>query len=628
MENKIGKDFYSYVNDAWLKRTHIPSFVGSYGVSEEIEDRIRDTLMKLITDLRRTEPHTELSVIANSFLNTSFQRNSVVDLQRFSNMFECISTLKDVWYSIGSLNRIQSRAPVSCVVASDSNNSAKCVVYLYEARLGLPLRRYYRERNHIINKYVHFLDKVGSLLNIEGLSRAALIEQTIEPSLSTNGEIRDVEFMYNPMNLAELQHKYNHIQWNEMFNGWGMDEATINTSTFICTNHRYFSLLNKMCTAFDFESWRVWLRAQLICTFVEYLPPPFDDYHFELYGRALKGNTEKLPQKYLMLKVIQTFTPQDLSKLYVEFSIPANTKRRATELVKQLKHASVQRLRALTWMSEETKNACIEKVHKMLFQVAYPSRWYSETARTTIHPQRPLLNIINLNVTDTEKMLKSLKGSCGREQTQWEDGAFIVNAYYYAESNRMTIPAGILTAPFFDIHKSSGWNYGGIGVAISHEITHGFDDEGMRYDAEGNYRDNWNSHNLHVYNQMTKAVVALFEGKQYMGGSVNGTQTLSENLADLGGVAIALTALNNEITDLSEKKKRTAWRDFFTSYAVSWRTKERTKKAKESLLTDVHAPPPLRVNLIVQNFREYYEAFGIKEGDIGWVPEKERVVFW
>ena len=622
------KDFYKYVNDTWLKQVHMPSFVGSYGVSEEIEDKIRDKLMGLITELRRTKPKHELSVISNSFLNSSFQRNSVVDIQRFSNMFECISSLSDVFYNIGAMNRIQSRAPISCVVNSDSNNSLKCVVYLYETQLGLPLRHYYRTQNHILAKYRHFLQKIGKLLNIEDLDSVIYIEQMVEPLLSSDGEIRDISYSYNPMSFEVLSKKYGRIDWKSLFMGWGMRDETIQETTFICTNPKYFSLLNKMCTSKNLDVWRVWLRTLLLMSFVEYLPPPFDDLHFELFGRALKGNSEKLPQKYLTLKVLQSFAAQDLSRIYVERCVPEGTKELATTMVKRLKTATIQRLNALSWMSEETRALCVLKVKKMLFQIAYPSRWYSETANTLIHPMRPLMNIINLNVTDTTKMLSKLGKACGRADNEWDDGAFVVNAYYYAESNRMTIPAGMLSAPFFDLGRSVGWNYGGIGAAIAHEITHGFDDEGLKYDADGNYQDNWNSHNAQVYGRMTRAVVELFEGQEYMGGRVSGELTLSENLADLGGVAIALTALNNELKGKTESDIRRAWRDFFTSYAVSWRTKERVKKAKEALLTDVHAPPPLRVNLIVRNFAEFFDAFGIQEGDSGWVPEKDRVVFW
>lgn len=627
--SKNPSDFYNYINGKWQRHVHIPSFSGSYGVSEELETDVRNTLLSLVLDLRKKEPTNPLAVLANSFFNTSFQANSIIDLQRLTNMFECISNVHDICHSIGALNKIQSRAPISCVVSSDSNDNTKCVIYLYEAQLGLPDRQFYQQpHNKILSHYIRLLKQAGELLNIEGLESVVTIEAAIEPFLASNGELRDITYAYNPVAFAELQTVYPQIDWTALFTGWGVTKAVFTRATFIVTNPRYMTLLNKMCRVFDLEAWRTWLRANVILHFMEYLPPPFDDIWFGLYGHALKGNAEKLPQKWLTLKVLESFTPQDLSRLYVTNVVPRDTKERATDLIKKLKNATVKRLQDQVWMSDKTRESSIEKVKQMLFQVAYPARWQSECARVPIHPMRPLLNIINLSVADSQKMIGDLGHKCGRNNAEWEDGAFVVNAYYYAEENRMTIPAGMLMPPFFDLKRSNAWNYGGIGVAIGHEITHGFDDEGRLYDADGNYNNMWTAEDERSYASMTRSVIALFDRVEYMGGHVDGKLTLSENIADLGGLAIALTALNSELKGESEAAKKKAWRDFFTSYAVSWRNKDRPRKAKQSLLLDVHAPAPLRVNLIVRNFEEWYTAFDIKEGDKGWVPLAERVALW
>ena len=193
----------------------------------------------------------------------------------------------------------------------------------------------------------------------------------------------------------------------------------------------------------------------------------------------------------------------------------------------------------------------------------------------------------------------------------------------------MVIPAGMLRQPFFDLRRSDAWNLGGIGAAIGHEITHGFDEDGRLYDKHGNYNSNWwTEEDSRQFKKMTQAVVRLFDGAEYMGGKVDGVNTLSENLADLGGIAIAIEALNRELVGRSEREKKEAWCEFFTSYAVSWRNKERPQKAKQSLLLDVHAPAPLRVNLITRQFAEFYDAFDIHEGDPGWTAPELRVQLW
>ena len=386
--------------------------------------------------------------------------------------------------------------------------------------------------------------------------------------------------------------------------------------------------LNTMFKKTTLETWKTWMRAMTILSFIEYLPPPYDDLHFDLYGKALRGNSEKIPQKYLMLRALQTFTPQDLGRIFVKMGVENGTKARATRMVKQLKEATIDRLRALEWMDKSTKTRAIHKVESMLFQVAFPDAWSPETETMDILPDRALLNILTLSTKDTDKMIADLHANkCKKSEESWSDGAFEVNAYYYPEGNMMVVPAGILRPPFFDLSRSNAWNLGGIGAAIGHEITHGFDEDGRFYDATGNYKNWWTDNDSRTFTKLTRALIDLFDGQEYMGGKVNGKLTLSENLADLGGIAIALQALSESLPKDNAGRKK-AYKEFFTSYAVSWRNKDRAKKAKQSLLLDRHAPAPLRVNLIVKQFEEFYIAFDIKPEDSGYIPPELRIKLW
>lgn len=626
-----GVDFYKYVNKEWQAHIHLPPYYDSFGVSEEIEEEVRDSLLHSIEKQRREDPTDPVSMIATSFLHTKSQHNSVVDLQRILNTFDCISDTANVAHSIGALNKIQTSAPISLVVANNAYNVNKCCVYLYEPSLGIP-KQYYdsesRRRNPIMTHYIQLLTALGKRMNIESLESVVAIESEMLHVLSEDDELSNIEFIHNLNTYTELCKKYKNIPWGNIMKGWGASEKVYKHACFIVTNPRYFSKLNKMFRDADLETWRTWMRAMTLLSFVEYLPPPFDDMHFELYGRALKGNTEKLPQKFLTLSVLQRYATQDLSKMFVKYDVHTKTKTLATRLVKELLHATLERLDALDWMSIHTKKGAIQKVKSMKFQVAYPDIWDSETEGVAIDPERPLLNIVNLATQDTMHVIDNLAHNrCKRTETHWDDGAFEVNAYYYPEGNRIVIPAGILRAPFFDVDRSDAWNLGGIGSVIGHEITHGFDADGRMYDAHGEYASWWTTRDTHTFNILTQKVIDLFDDVEYMGGSVNGTLTLSENLADLGGVAIALQALNNTLsTNAAERKK--AYTEFFTSYAVSWRTKDRAKKAKDSLLSDSHAPAQLRVNLVVKQFQEFYEAFGIGPDDEGWVPPEKRIRLW
>lgn len=623
-------DFYSYVNNNWQKHIHLPSFAGGYGVSEEIEEDVRDTLLELIQEMRIKNPASKIAMLATSFLHTASQKNSVIDLQRVLNTFECMGSVKDVCHSIGSMNKIQAQAPLSLVVSSDSYNSNKCVVYLYEPSLGLPEKVYYKteSRNHVFLKYSKLLAAVGKLMNIESLETAVSIEASIIPFLSSGDDLSNMEFSYNPHSYHELVEKYKHIDWDSIMAGWGADREIYRKTQFIITNVAYMEALDRMMRGFSLETWRTWMRAMVVNSFVEYLPPPFDDMHFELYGKSLKGIAEKIPQKYLTLKVLQTFIPNDLGRLFVKHAVMDGTKAYALKLVDRLKNATIERLRALSWMAPSTKASAIKKVETMKFQVAFPSSWKSETMDALIEEDRPLLNILTLCSRDTASMIEDLAHNrCAKDTERWDEGVFEVNAYYYSEGNMMVIPAGILREPFFDLTRSDAWNLGGIGAAIGHEITHGFDADGRLYDEKGNYNDWWSKKDSQTFEKLSGSIIALFDKQPYMGGKVDGKLTLSENIADLGGLAIALQALESTLPADPEKRKK-MYKDFFISYAVSWRNKDRLKKAKQSLLLDSHAPAPLRVNMIVRQFEAFYKAFDIPASHPKYIAPDLRIQLW
>jgi len=293
-------------------------------------------------------------------------------------------------------------------------------------------------------------------------------------------------------------------------------------------------------------------------------------------------------------------------------------------MVRRLKQAAVHRVNAVEWLSPETRTMAVKKLQQMRVQIAYPTAW--RNARVSLHPTTLLENIITLGEADTKRSLSELGHACSKENGVWEDGIFIVNAFYYADQNKMVIPLGILRSPFFDLKKSIGWNYGGIGCAIAHEMTHGFDEGGRMYDENGSWKNWWSSQDELHYHEQTKKLVKLFDKKAYKGGHVNGTLTLDENLADLGGMAIALQALEEDIKD---KSKRIPYlRDFFNAYAISWRLKDRSKKAKQALEIDRHAPPEFRVNLIVAQFSEFYEAFEVPEGSPMYIAPEHRIKLW
>jgi putative endopeptidase len=473
------------------------------------------------------------------------------------------------------------------------------------------------------------LRKASELLETESLDAVIPIETSLLRYIAKDTPTSP-EDAHETRTLSQLETDYKHVPWSTMIQAWGLPTDILKHTTFVLTNEPYVAALNRMFRDEKMSFWRTWMRSGLVLTFLEYLPPPFDDIHYELFGRKLRGNSEKLPQKLLMLRTLQTFARQSLSRLFVEEAVPQQVKTDATGMVRRLKRATANRIRALTWMNDRTKQIAVEKIQAMRFQVAYPSEWYNEFSGLIMDPERLLHNIKLLAARDTDRMIRLIGPGCGESDGTWDDGAFEVNAYYYSDRNMLVIPAGMLRPPFFDLRKSAAWNYGAIGSAIGHEITHGFDEDGKEYDIHGSYKSWWLESDNRMYNKMTKALVELYDGEEYLGGRVDGMLTLSENIADIGGMSISMDALHEYLREekATDAERKKAYRDFFVSYATSWRNKDRPKKARQSLYLDVHAPAPLRVNMVVRQFDEFYEAFGLGPESPGWIPKEDRIKLW
>lgn len=627
-----GLDFYSYINHNWQAKAYIEPYESTFSVSDEIEDRVEKQLFAIVKQLQRRHPHDPMSQFVHSIMDPSVQHTTLADIRHISNMFDCMSSTENVGAMIGVLNRIQANSPLTFVVANDRYTVDKRCVYIYEPKLGLPEKHFYRKNDtNILMTYTNMLKKVGELFNIESLDAAVPLEVEIVKYLSPEDDRENVAFSYHPQSLHDLENNYSHIPWRIMVHRWGIPKDLAGHATYIITNRRYIDRLNHMFRTYTMNTWKTWMRAQLFVQFMKYLPAPFNDMYFQLYGANLQGTKEKLPQKFMMMKILKEHCQQSLGQLYVKHAVSHKLKGTANKLVRRLQTATMKRIEELSWMTKPTKHKAIEKCKAMIFQIAYPDTWKPELTHTTIYEQHMLMNIWNLSQYDTDKMITDLRHGHINEKNNWEDGVFEVNAYYYSDKNMMVVPAGILNAPFFDLERSDAWNLGGIGAAIGHEITHGFDDDGRMYDKSGVMKNWWSDKDVETYTHVTKELVHLFNSATYMGGKVNGQLTLSENIADLGGVAIALEALEdtfkeNTAHDLAKRKK--ALQEFFTSYAVSWRNKDRPKKARQSLILDRHAPAPIRVNLIVRQFAEFYEAFDIGEHDPGYIPPNERIQLW
>jgi predicted metalloendopeptidase len=343
-----------------------------------------------------------------------------------------------------------------------------------------------------------------------------------------------------------------------------------------------------------------------------------------LYRKELRGQSEKIPQKILTLYLVQEFLTGSLGYLYTKIYVPPCIKQDATLLVKDILQSSKERLDEVTWLEKSSREKAKKKIDNIYTGVAYPDT-IERDHKISLNSQQLIQNLIVLSKKDFEKSLTKISKPLDPEK--WADPVFSVNAYYYNEGNRLILPAGILQWPFFHVAASDGWNYGGIGAVIGHELCHAFDNEGRLYDETGKKTNWWSRRDSQAYLKKTKEIIELFNKTKYYGKSVDGVLTLSENIADLAGLAMALSALKRRLSlkkvskDIYIKELCT----FFCSYAVSWRVKEKKEKIFQSLFMDVHSPASSRVNNIVSQFDEWYECFNVKPGDKLYKTPEQRI---
>jgi putative endopeptidase len=382
--------------------------------------------------------------------------------------------------------------------------------------------------------------------------------------------------------------------------------------------------MNKWFRTWSLENWKALLAGNMLLHCLPLLPSPYDTLHFEFFGKRLRDQSEKVPRHILGLEICKYWLSSPLGKEYVNCCVDNTLKRHATSLAKEIVDAAIHRIQSTEWLESKTRNKAVKKLESVYLGIGYPST-FPQNPKVTLNPEQFVKNVFSLGTASFERDIK--KANTQLDPSSWEDSIFEVNAYYYSEGNRLILPAGILKSPFFDMTKSDGWNFGGIGAILGHELTHAFDMDGKNYDEHGNKIPWWTVKDNRSYNKKTRTMIALYNRTKYFNQNINGTLTLSENIADLGGVAIALTALKMRL-DKKRVSKDTYKEElchFFESYAVSWRTKEKRKKALQSIFTDVHSPPIARVNNIVRQFDEWYECFDVKPGQLLYTSPEERI---
>jgi putative endopeptidase len=619
-----GYDFYEYVNGNWLRSVRTPPWRAAFGVSEELEEKIKKELSTFLEPKNKsTKLLQQVEQVAESALRPSLQKNNVTLLKNILKDVHCLRDTKDICIMLAQMTKYRITSLLSFYTYYEAGKNVYCRPALSIGQLGLPDTTYYfgaaPGKTKTLLSYGIMLDKVGELLEISTpLSPVISIESFFAKSIIQT-QTEDETYIKG----AELNKKFPEFAWNEFWQTLGFTDWE--TSRFRLNPAGWIQSVTKALTKLSMEEWKLLISVHIILHALPMLPPPYDEIHFEFFEHKLRGQSKKLPQKELTIRLLQDWMPGIMSRLYLKEFVPSTLKSTATEFTDLIRSAAIQRIQKTEWFSTTTKKKAVLKLQKMRTGVAYPNE-FPPLPDVTLSSENLLKNILMLGEDHTHKEIAQVNTICPIEKT-WDDAIYAVNAYYYNDTNQMILPAGGLQWPFYHRLAPRGWNFGGLGAIIGHEMTHAFDSDGKDYDENGRKSNWWTLSDNREYNKRTKAIIALFNQAKVLGRPVSGKLTLNENISDVGGLAIALDALQMELDEISAtpKERKEAYQHFFISYAVSWRIKEKPEKILQGLFLDKHAPAPLRVNLVVSQFDEWYEAFDIQVNDSLYIAPKNRI---
>lgn len=631
-------DLFRFVNGNWLETTEIPADRSNYGAFVALDDQAQANLRAIVEEAANApsrEPGSDAQKIGDfylSFLDTArADRLGLTPLAAELARIDALRSREDVNGHFGYTPRLGVMHPVWFYVAQDEKNTTAYLSYVYQKGLTLPDRDYYLKPDEkfvaIRAKYLTYiarlLEQAGFADSQASAQRVMALETRLAQAHWTRVQNRDALATYNKYTLAEANKLTPGLDWNRFFAAAGVP-----AQEFVINQPSFFTALGVALQEVPIDDWKLYLKYKLIDAYAPYLSAAFVDLHFDLHGRTLKGIEEIRPRWKRAIESIDETMGEIAGRLYVERYFTPDAKRRMDELVANLREAFRLSIDELEWMSPATKLEAQKKLAGFNVKIGYPDKWKDYSA-LTINKDDLIGNLMRSAAVEHARSV----GKLGKpiDRTEWLMTPQTVNAYYYPPMNEIVFPAAILQPPFFNVAADDAVNYGAIGAVIGHEISHGFDDQGRKYDGQGNLHDWWTPDDEERFKQRAAKLVAQYGGYSPIDGlKVNGELTLGENIGDLSGLAVAYKAyqlaLNGKpaaVIDGFSGEQR-----FFMGWSQVWRRKYREEDLRSRLVTDAHSPSEYRCNGIVSNMSEFYRAFDVKPGDELYRPAEERVEIW
>ncbi|WP_395058828.1 M13 family metallopeptidase [Flavobacterium sp.] len=643
---KPGNDFFRFVNGTWYDKTEIPADKTRWGSFDELRQNTDKDALAILKEAaadKKLDPKSDqaksVSVYQTYMDTISRNKLGIKPIKPYLTKIDAIKNIQDVNNLLIEMEPMGGIGFYGVGVGADAKDSNKNVVYLGLGSLGLPDREYYvsddKDSKEKREKYVlhiarmlQFLGTKPAEAKLEADKILALEIAMSKPRLD-RVELRDDRKTYNPMTVAELQKLTPSINWKRYLDGVGIT----NLESIVVSQPKYISALETIFKEVKIDDLKAYMRWTLLRKSTGLLTDEIETANWEFYSKTLQGAKKQRPRNERALQVVNGTVGEALGKLYVEKKFPAEAKTKAKAMIDNVILAYENRINNLTWMSVETKKKAVEKLHKVTIKIGYPDKWkdYSKLEVKSIAQGGTYYeNIKNVSRWNFDENIADLKKPV--DKTTWGMSPQTVNAYYNPSYNEIVFPAAILQPPFYDYKTDEAVNYGGIGAVIGHEISHGFDDSGARYNADGNLVDWWTEDDLKQFTGLGGALADEYSALEPLPGThVDGKFTLGENIGDLGGINAAYDGLqlylkqngNPGLIDGYTPEQR-----LFISWATIWRSKMRDEAIKNQVKTDPHSPGMYRAYVPLTNLDAFYQAFDIKEGDKLFVKPENRVRIW
>jgi putative endopeptidase len=643
-------DFYRFANGTWLDKTEIPADEGRWGGFGQLREETNKQMLSILDEAIKSGDYEQGSDQrkASDFFSIGMdsllaEKAGVAPLETYFARVDGINSIQDLQQVLAELHIYGFDVFHGSFVFADLMDSEVNSFYIDAGGLGLPNRDYYTKEDaksvDIREKYVAHIAKMLAMANGGSLTDEAQFADDAKSIMAIENQLavaslrpverRDLERLYNKMDITGLAELTPAIDWHAYLENIWVN----NVEEIIVTEPNYMKELNVVLTEQSLDNLKTYMKWRIIDKAAGYLNNDMVQANQDFFGKTLRGTEEMRPRWERVMGNTNGAMGEALGKLYIDVAFPPEAKAAAEEMVDNVLAAMKHRIENLEWMSDTTKEQALKKLASITVKIGYPDKWkdYSDLeVETSGETYSYFGNVLNADKYEHKKAVEKIGKPVDR--TEWGMSPQTVNAYYSPLNNEIVFPAAILQPPFYDYQADAAVNYGGMGAVIGHEISHGFDDMGSRFDADGNMKNWWTEGDRERFEARTQVLVDQFNAYEVLDSVfVQGKLTLGENIGDIAGLSVAYDAMqlhyqNHEQPGLIDGF--TQEQRFYLSWATVWRTKYRDETLRTQVLTDPHSPGMYRAIGPLTNLETFYAAFDIREGDKMWKPDSLRVKIW